>query len=299
MKEKILVTGGTGLVGSHFVETCQEFTLFAPKREELNLLDQKSIEQYLIKNNPDWIVNFAAFTDVNAAEFQKGDTDGKAWQVNVESVQNLLNAFKSRNIIQISTDMVFPGNLSQPGPYEEDDLPPETDEQLTWYGWTKNRAEKLIKERKGIILRIIYPVRANYDAKLDYIRGALKKFSGGKMHPLFNDQQISIAYIPEVSETITRIIKAEKFNVFHCSSDITTPFELISRVISELGGDISSLQSSSVEEFLKTQENKARYPIYGGLKTKKTEDLLETHFSTWQTVIDFLIAEGLKLPSNN
>lgn len=56
------------------------------------------------------------------------------------------------------------------------------------------------------ILRIIYPVRAHYDQKLDYIRGAVKKYVDGKMYPLFKDQQVCIAYIDEVAETLDKII---------------------------------------------------------------------------------------------
>jgi len=298
-KLKVLVTGATGLVGSHFVEKAYDFILLKPSSEEFNLLDTKSIESYLAKNSPDWIVNFAAFTDVNAAEMQKGDTSGIAWQVNVVGVENILKCFKSKNFIQISTDMVFEGNLAKPGPYDEDVKPPETDKDLTWYGFTKNRAEKLVKERGATILRIIYPVRVKFDKKLDYIRGPLKKHSEGNLHPLFNDQQICISYIPEVSDTIKKIIEIDAHGVFHACSDTTTPFDLIKRTLDEIGEDSSSMKSSSVVEFLKTQTNPSRYPVWGGLKTKKTEDLLDVHFSTWQTVIDYLVAEGLKVPVNS
>lgn len=295
-KLKVLITGASGMVGSHLVERAYDFVLLKPSSEEFNIQSPKSVEEYLIKHNPDWIVNFAAFTDVNAAELQKGDTSGSAWKTNVEGVENILKYFKSKNFIQISTDMVFSGNLSQPGPYAEDDTPPNTSDNLTWYGWTKNRAEALVKERGATILRIIYPTRVEFEKKLDYIRGPLKKFSEGKLHPLFNDQQICISYIPEVSETIKKIIETDSHGVFHASSDTTTPYELIKRTLDELGEDTSNMQSSSVVEFLKTQSNPARYPVWGGLKTKITEDTLETHFSTWQTVIEYLVAEGLALP---
>lgn len=296
-KIKVLVTGSEGLVGSHFTSVSQHYELLTPSSEEFDLLDTSKISSYLAKHNPDWIVNFAAHTDVNGAELQKGDKSGSAWRINVDGVENILKNFISKNIIHISTDMVFSGNLAQPGPYSEDDKISEIENELTWYGWTKNRAEKLVTERGGNILRIIYPVRVKFDRKLDYIRGPLKRFAEGKMYPLFNDQQVSISYINEVSSTIQKIIDGGYTDtIFHCTSDTTTPYELIKRVLDELGEDTSALKSSSIIEFLKTQENPARYAVYSGLKAKKTEDLLETHFSSWQTVIDHLIAEGLSLP---
>ena len=267
-----------------------------PKWPEFDLTDVETLRHYVEQENPDWIINFAAFTDVNAAELQSGDEQGLAWQVNVEGVKNLLSVFKSRNFIQISTDMVFPGDLSQPGPYAETEIPPDSSDKLTWYGWTKNRAEKIVNERNGTILRIIYPVRAHFDAKLDYIRGALEKYADGKMHPLFSDQQICIAFIDQIAETLAKIIDSDSHGIFHCASDTTTPYELITYVVDQLGGDTSVIKPASIVEFLKTQTNPNRYPVWGGLKTVQTEEALETHFSTWQTVVEHLIGQGLSLP---
>jgi len=298
-KTKVLVTGANGLVGSRFVELSRSFDLLTPDATELDLTNPDLVKGYLEEKNPDWIVNFAAFTDVNASETQTGDTQSLAWKINVDGVQNLLNNFKSKNFIQISTDMVFPGDLSFPGPYSETDVPPESNEKLTWYGWTKNRAEKIVKDRGGSILRIIYPVRSSFSGKLDYIRAALQKFVDGKMYPLFSDQQICISFIDEIAVALQKIIETDANGVFHCASDTTTPYELISYVISELGEDSSLVKSASIHDFLATQKNPNRYPVWGGLKSKITEEDLDVHCSTWQTVVEYLIGQGLSLPEKS
>ncbi|HCX25292.1 MAG: DTDP-4-dehydrorhamnose reductase [Candidatus Collierbacteria bacterium GW2011_GWB1_45_35] len=296
-KLKILVTGASGLVGSRFIEKYSDkFNFVTPEYPQFDLTNKEQVSQLLEKENPDWIVNFAAFTDVNASEAQSGDETGPAWQVNVEGTKNLSDSFKSKNFIQISTDMVFPGDLSQPGPYEEPETPPDSSEKLTWYGWTKNRAEKIVRDNGGTILRIIYPVRVKFEPKSDYIRGALKKYADGKMYPLFRDQQICIAFIDEIAEALDRIIETGSHGVFHCSSDTTTPYELITFVIDHLSADSSVIKSISVHEFLKTQTNPNRYPVWGGLKTKITEETLDLHFSSWQTVVELLLGQGLSLP---
>lgn len=296
-KQKVLVTGSSGLVGSRFVELYNtQFNFVTPSYPEFDMTNEVTVRETIEKENPDWIVNFAAFTDVNAAEEQVGDEEGTVWKANVIGVKNLVSAFKSKNIIHISTDMVFPGNLSQPGPYSEEEIPPETSEKLTWYGWSKNRAEKIVRDSQGTILRIIYPVRVGYDKKLDYIRGALKKYADGKMHPLFIDQQICISFIDEIAETLAKIIETDVHGTFHCASDTTTPLELITFTIDQLGGDTASVKSASIHEFLKTQANPNRYPVWGGLKTKITEDALDIHFSSWQTIVELLIGQGLDLP---
>ncbi|KKS61907.1 MAG: hypothetical protein UV28_C0022G0011 [Candidatus Collierbacteria bacterium GW2011_GWE2_42_48] len=115
------------------------------------------------------------------------------------------------------------------------------------------------------------------------------------MYPLFNDQQICISFIDEVAQTLQKIIDTDSTGIFHCCSDTTTPFELISFTVDQLGGDASTIKSASIFDFLATQANKNRYPVYGGLKTVKTEEKLDLHFSTWQTVVEKLIGQGLSL----
>lgn len=294
-KERILVTGASGLVGSRFVELAKEYQFSTPQYPDFDITSEESVKKAIEEFNPEWIVNFAAFTDVNAAEAQSGDETGTVWKANVEGVKNLCKAFPSKNIIQISTDMVFPGSVENPGPYSENDVTPDSHENLTWYGWTKNRAEKVVLAQGGTVLRIIYPVRSHFDPKLDYIRGALKKFSDGTMYPLFKDQQICIAFIDEVAKTLQQIIDTDSHGIFHCCSDTTTPYELITFAVDQLGGDASKIKSSSIVDFLATQTNKSRYPVYGGLKTVQTEEKLDLHFSAWQTVVEILIGQGLSL----
>ena len=62
--------------------------------------------------------------------------------------------------------MVFSGAS---GPYKETDIPETDTDKLTWYGFTKAEAERVIGD-KGTIVRIIYPVRQKYNLKLDYLK---------------------------------------------------------------------------------------------------------------------------------
>ena len=295
--QKILVTGSNGLVGSRFVELNKRYQLFTPELPDFDITDVDSVYKTVKEINPDWIINFAAFTDVNAAESQPHDETSLAWKVNVDGVKNLTDAFLSDKFIQISTDMVFPGDISYPGPYSEDSLTAKTPEKQTWYGWTKNQGEQVVLKHGGSILRIIYPVRAKFPGKLDYIRSVLKKYADEKMYPLFDDQQISIAFIDEIVDTINAIIDQDARGIFHASSDTTTPYELIKFVLEQLNADTTPLKSASLVDFLKTQPNPYRYPLWGGLKTVNTEKELGLKFSTWQTIVEILIAQGLSLPT--
>jgi len=124
MKNLILVTGSEGLVGSRFVEISQRKNfLHLPKEVELDITDKSEIKAVIESYNFSAVVNFAAFTNVGKAEEEKDDKEGDCWQVNVEGVRNFTEAIKPHkeriHFIQISTDMVFPGSLEDPGAYEE------------------------------------------------------------------------------------------------------------------------------------------------------------------------------------
>lgn len=288
--KKVLVVGASGMVGSRFVELYRsEYELLTPESGELNLLDKAGIKYFIEKEKPNVVVNFAAYTNVSEAENQRGNKNGDCWKINVEGVRNLLDAVdpEKTQFIQISTDMVFSGLEDDPGPYKEGHLPETDSDKLTWYGYAKAEAERLIEKKLGdraTILRIIYPVRKVFDRKLDYLRAPLAKFKTGKLYPLFSDQQVSITFIDEACETLGRIVEGNYRGIFHASSiDITTPYELISKYISRAEGRRVDLESRPLGNLA------GRYPPKGGLDVKQTERALDMKFSTTDEIIDKLL----------
>lgn len=296
--KKVLVTGASGMVGSRFIELYKDkYQFITPEFPSFDMTNKERVENLLSKEKPDVLVNFAAYTNVGEAENQKDDKSGDCWKINVQGVQNLLEATDSQtHFIQISTDMVFPGSKDHPGPYAEDDTPKTDSKKLTWYGFTKAEGEREVVKKfgpKATILRLIYPVRAKYDLKPDYLRKPLSLFDEGKLYPMFTDQQVSIAFVDEIALVIDKIIEMKAFGTFHASSsDIGTPYDLVSYLIEKARGKKGAVVSTTLTEFLKKVDNPIRYPMYGGLKVEKTEKRLGIKFRTWREIIDELIKQG-------
>lgn len=303
MDKLVLVTGSEGLVGSRFLELSKfKANLNAPKQVELDITNTSELKALLASYDFGAVINFAAYTDVAKAEEERNGKDGLCWQINVEGVRKLAEAVapysKKVHFIQISTDMVFPGSKDFKGPYKESQKPQDDLSKLTWYGYTKLQAEKTVSEilgDKATILRLIYPVRAKFDGKLDYLRKPLSLFDEGKLYPVFSDQQISISFIDEISEALDLIIEKESYGIFHASSrDTTTPLELISYLLKTTRGKNDTISNTKVEDFLKSNKLPYyRYPKYGGLKIDETEKTLGINFRTWKEIIDTLITQGL------
>ncbi len=294
---EILVTGASGLVGSRFVELYPHpQNLLVPDLDEFDLTHPG---EYLAKNTPDVVLNLAAYTNVSEAEKQRDDKSGPCWQINVEGTRNLVTALPANaRLIHISTDMVFSGSASDPGPYSADHQPETDSQKLTWYGYTKGEGERIVRQvlgREATILRIIYPVRAKYEGKLDYIRKPLNLYDEGKLYPLLSDQQISITFIDEACRALDKIITGSIKGTFHASSmDVVTPFELISKVLEKTRGVSNAVSPIALDDFLREKNiPNYRYPRMGGLSVGNSEQQLDLKFSSWVEIIEILVSQGL------
>ncbi|MEK7061145.1 MAG: sugar nucleotide-binding protein [Patescibacteria group bacterium] len=288
---KVFVTGGSGLVGSFFVENySKKYQIIAPDYPKIDLTKKETFENIIREEKPDVILHFAAYTDVSQAENQRDDKNGACWQINVEGTRNLVKLAKEVNahFIHISTDYVFPGSEEDPGPHKESDIPEVNSSKLTWYGFTKAEAERVVNSilgRKRTILRLVYPVRAKYPAKLDYLRKPLSLFDQGKLYSLFNDQQVTITFINEACLALEKIINDKLYGFFHASTpDTSTPFELVSYLIEKAKGKKNVVKEASLDN------SSVRYQKFGGLKVEETQKALGIKFSPWHQVIDQIVA---------
>ena len=298
----MFVTGASGLVGSRFIELYKDkYEFVTPEYPEFDITDKKDVNSTVKNANPDVVVNFAAYTNLNEAERQRGDMNASCYKINVEGVKNLLEAVPSKtHFIQISTDNVFPGSENDPGPYSENHSTDYKENELTWYGYTKSFGEKEVTKKLGsntTILRLIYPSRAKFDLKSDYLRKPLSLFDEGKLYPMFDDQQVSISFVDSIAEGLDKIIEGDKKGIFHAGSEDTgTPFEIISYLIEKARGVKNAVKPSSLAEFIKTVDNPVRYPKFGGLKVEKTEKELEIKYGTWKDIVDEFVRQ---LKTNN
>ncbi|KKP39502.1 hypothetical protein A2130_02455 [Candidatus Woesebacteria bacterium GWC2_33_12] len=291
--KRVLVIGATGLIGSRFVELAKNIFEIIPVDEKvLDITNQQAVEEYFSTTQLDAVVNFAAFTNVDAAEKERNDTKGLCYKLNVTGVENLAYASKKYNkfLVQISTDFVFSGTTDNPGPYDElSPVPYELLPSMGWYGWTKKEAEVKIENAraKSAIVRIVYPFSfGKYDLKLDYAKNFLKLYDDGKLFPIFTDQTITLLYIEDLINPLSKILEEELQGIFHIvSSDIATPFDFVEYLLSKARNVEGVVKKGSMEEFLKTPGRTPR-PRLGGLKTEITQQKLEMKFRTWREMVD-------------
>ena len=266
------------MVGSRFCELAS--TSFNLSKADLkgvvsiDITKKASIENFFKTYDFEWLILFSAFTDVDAAEKQRGDKNGLCYQINVKGTANVVDACKNSNrkLIFISTDFVFDG---QNGPYSEESQPGGDLDKISWYGLTKIEAENYVRENLAnfLILRIAYPYRGRFEGKDDIAKRILRLYQVGQLYPMFTDQIITPTFIDDIAEAVKLLISSAQEGIFHLVSPReTTQFEFAEELIRVFKGDSSKIQKGSIIDFLKIPGHTPR-PINGGLKVEKTKAL--------------------------
>jgi dTDP-4-dehydrorhamnose reductase len=155
----VLVTGGSGQVGSALGRLAAGVELVTPTRAELDLADSGAIAALVASRPWDAVVSAGAYTAVDKAE---SDVVA-AWAVNALAPAALAAATAQAGIplIHVSTDYVFDG--SKPDFYVEDDpVAP-----IGVYGASKEGGEQAVRTAnpRHIILRtawVVSPDGANF-----------------------------------------------------------------------------------------------------------------------------------------
>lgn len=213
-KKTILITGAQGQVGHEF-QTLQplfpQYHFLFAGRNELQIADEDSINNYFSNNKIDICVNCAAYTAVDKAEQDREVSTS----VNATAVGNLAKACKTNNtqFIHISTDYVFDGTATIP--YKPDDKT----NPVNFYGQTKLDGElNAIKENENsIIIRTawVYSSFGN-----NFVKTMLRLMNERESIGVVNDQHGAPTYAADLAAAIMKIIDKNNFvaGIYHYSN---------------------------------------------------------------------------------
>ena len=141
-KKNILLTGGSGSLGSEIIKSNLFNRLISPSKKELDITKPEAIEIFFNKNDFDSVIHCAALARMALCQ----ESPEKAIKVNVIGASNLVHSIieleKRKNkiirFVHISTDGVYASKI---GNYSEK----STTIPYNHYGWTKLGAECVIR----------------------------------------------------------------------------------------------------------------------------------------------------------
>ena len=281
---KILVTGSQGQLGHALQELKQNHSQWIWKFTDLPELDitvPEQIQQFVYEFQPDWIINAAAYTNVNGAETHQE----LAYRVNAEGPHNLAKiAMKvDARLVHISTDYVFDGTKNEP--YIETDQP----NPLQVYGKSKLEGETLIQETGvlGIIIRTswLYGTHGN-----NFVKTILLLAEEKDEIQVVDDQIGSPTYVGDLAEAILELLSKHTLHhleMLHFSNEGGISwFEFAECIIS------SSKKQCLIKKISTNEMNQTtKRPSNSKLNLKKINEKYNIRIKSWQSSLN----ECLKL----
>jgi dTDP-4-dehydrorhamnose reductase len=223
--EKVLITGVNGLLGQKCVSEFEDdFEIIGLDIQDKSLLknaktyikgditQRKNLKALLVDLHPHYIINTAAYTNVDASETNKE----LCWKINVEGIQNLIYGARKINaaIIHLSTDYIFDGKT---GPYRED----ETPSPLGYYGKSKLASENTLAESKipHAILRTMVMYGIGVNTRPNFTTWVIDKLKLKENINVVTDQFGNPTLADDLARAIKRLINMKKWGLFNYSGN--------------------------------------------------------------------------------
>lgn len=198
---KIALIGSTGMLGIdvNAVLKSSNFTLKNYNSKNLDITDAQKVNETLRAFSPDYVINCAAYSNVDGAEIEKDKAD-KVNNVGVKNIAEAVLPIGSR-IIHISSDYIFGGGKTSDKPYTEDDNPQPINE----YGLSKLRGEESLKESGAsyTILRTSWLYGKNGK---NFVNTILKLADTRNTIEVVDDQVGSPTYTKDIAYAIYEIL---------------------------------------------------------------------------------------------
>jgi len=276
--KNILICGAKGQLGSsirELVEGYPDLKFDFTDIEELDILDPASLNLYIKQSHPDFIINCAAFTQVDKAESERE----KAFQLNANAVKNLLNAaiLVDARLIHISTDYVFNGRNHIP--YKESDIP----DPDSVYGLSKLKGEMNLEDSdRSIIIRTswLYSLHGQ-----NFLKTVLRLGAEREEIKMVFDQVGTPTFAGDLADAILKIISVSiknssgfKPGIYHYSNEgVASWYDFAKEIVNIQGLKTRVLPIETHEYPLP-----APRPHYSLLNKKKIRDTFGLVIPHWK-----------------
>ncbi len=294
---KLLCIGKTGQVARAFSERAEArgIDLILVGRPDLDLLDLTSIVSAVDANEPNLIINTAAFTAVDAAE--QDETAAYALNKDAPTVLARIAAERNIRLIHFSTDYVFDGASEHP--YTED----APTNPLGVYGASKLAGEREVLEasEQNIVLRtswIYSPFGQNFAKtmlRLAKDREDISVVSDQRGSPT-NALDLADATL-SLCDILQDHTHAQRGGLFHITSAGNTDWATFAQAIfeesSKFGGPVATVKPIASRDY----PTAAQRPMNSRLSCEKLSSTFGISLSEWQkslpSTIQRILIEGV------
>lgn len=295
MVMNILITGGNGQLGTELavalenqaselgaIPDCyQSAHVVSVDVDQLDITDQKAVQDFVNDGAFGLIFNCAAYTNVDACEANRDD----AFRVNALGARNLAIAAQNigAKLVHVSTDYVFAGDGTQP--YVEWDLC----NPQSVYGASKLLGEQYVRDfcSRYFIVRTSWLygyVGGNFVKtmlRLGRERGAIT---------VVNDQRGNPTNAADLAHHILKLGASEQYGVYHCTGNGECSWYDFACKIIEYAGIDAKVSPCTSEEYAKNRPDTAKRPAYSSLEHCMLRNTVGDEMRPWQEALQYYIA---------
>ena len=285
---KVLITGSNGQLGHALCSsTPKGVEMFAFKKNEFDITDQKKCHLLINQIQPDLLINCAAYTNVDKAE----NDINKSYLINSLGPLLLAEEIKKINgrMIHISTDFVFDG-FNRQKPYR----PYSKKNPISIYGKSKSLGEEAIEKvfknsQKGLIIRtswLMGSVGKNFALTMLRLHSTKESIS------VVSDQIGSPTCTHTLAKACWQVsnLMMDNFNfvekktpILHLSDEGKASWFDIALAIGEIGKEIGLLSSRANVKSINSYEylTQAKRPPYSVLESISSKKLIGVNGTKW------------------
>ena len=283
---KIIVTGVKGQLGYDCLRRLSEagFTnVLGIDIEDLDITDEKAINELVLKEKPEVFIHNAAWTAVDKAE----QFTEQVYKVNALGPKYIAEACKKVNakMVYISTDYVFDGKGTNF--FEVNDKK----DGLSVYGKTKSQGEDFVRASldKYFIVRISWVFGINGN---NFIKTMVKLADSGKKElNIVNDQIGSPTYTYDLAKLLVDMIQTEKYGVYHATNEgICSWAEFASYIFKAANKDVTVIPISTAD-YKKLVPSQADRPLNSRMSKSSLDEAGFPRLPKWQDAVDRYLKE--------
>jgi len=287
---KVLVTGSKGEVGSELIQQGEELGLqmIAAGRIELDITRQNSVNSFIHAQQPDIVINAAAYTAVDRAESESE----LAYAINRDGAAYLAQACADNNIplFHLSTDYIFDG--SKEGAYSETDPP----NPQGIYGKSKLEGDRAIESilEQHLILRVSWVFGAHGN---NFVKSMLRLGKEREILRVVADQYGGPTWAGAIATTLLNLVKrwgngeAIPWGTYHYSGQPATTWHGFAEAIFEQAKKLGMIDKRPRVEPITTADypTPAQRPLNSLLDCKKIEQSLGIPQPDWHAGLNIVL----------
>ena len=252
-KDRVLITGGSGLLGSNTARMLSnDFEVYATYNTHpsqisgcrflfLNITDKDQVVSVAREIKPSLIIHASGLINVDFCETNEDD----AWAINVYGTENVAIASQEfdAKLVYVSTDSVFDGRK---GSYTEEDMP----NPLSIYAKSKFEGEKRAQQMapNSIIVRTAFYGWSLYE-KPSLAEWVLNSLREGKSPRMWTDVYFSPIYVGSLIEVMISMFRNDLRGIYHVGgSESCSKYSFGRMIASVFGFDADIIEPTSIDE---------------------------------------------------